>query len=44
MEKGENLPFGFACVDSSAHSNDEQDRLVFKTPTWLKTFCTCMAF
>jgi len=44
MEKGEDLPLGFylrGCL--LAHLNDEQNRLVFKTPTWLKTFYTCMA-
>ena len=35
MEEGENLPFGFVCADVS-RLNDEQNRLVFKTPTWLK--------
>ena len=38
MEEGENLPFRFPvhrCV--SARLNDEQNRLVFKTPTWIKT-------
>ena len=39
MEKGEDLPFGFRFRGRpSAHLNDEQNRLVFKTPTWLKTF------
>jgi len=39
MEEGENIPFCFRvrwCV--LARLNDEQNRLVFKTPTWLETF------
>ena len=39
MEEGENLPFYFRVRGRVlARFNDEQDRLVFKTPTWLKTF------
>ena len=39
MEEGEDLPFHF-CPRGRvlARLEDEQNRLVFKTPTWLKTF------
>lgn len=39
MAKGENFPPCFHLNGrASACLNDEQTRLVFKTPTWLKTF------
>jgi len=39
MEEGENLPFCFRVRGRFlARLNDEQNRLVFKTPTWLETF------
>lgn len=38
MEEGEDFPFRFHLYGRvSARLNDEQHRLVFKTPTWLKT-------
>ena len=38
MEEGENLSFRFPVhIYVSARLNDEQNRLVFKTSTWLKT-------
>ena len=39
MEEGEDLPFCFRVRERVlARLDDEQHRLVFKTPTWLETF------